>query len=273
LLKFAAILLALAPLSGGLCEASPSDAGQLLEVIVKVPEGAPPEVVREQRAPPEKLSVRIERGEDGFVKIRLVNFNDADVRFAVRADRKNPNGCGLAFDVLHPTRKRPVHLSWFDCSEERQLNAEQDFPPAAKWDGGGGICDVPQCYEITNLPFMPAGAVPDGGTVQGSPLQIAKEREGKLVLSWDPSCIDSDVDYEIYEGSLQKFGSHTPILCSTQGSTTKIIDPGKGNRYYLIVPRNEHREGSYGMRSDRSERGQGSKACLIQQTISCTAVQ
>ena len=73
----------------------------------------------------------------------------------------------------------------------------------------------------------------------------------------------TDEDYAIYEGSLDDFYSHEPKVCSTEGATTMTIEPGAGSRYYLVVPRNELREGSYGRRSNGAEvaqcMGQGVK--------------
>ena len=240
----------------------------LVEVIVEVPEGAPTEIVRERNATPDRLIVRTEKNEEGSVRIRLVNVGDADVRFEVRVDHKNPNGCGFHLDVLHPRWERPVHLRWFDCAAEEKSNAEWDFPPTSKLAGGGGNC-LPLCYEITNLPFAPAGAVPDGGGIPGTPLKIAKEHDGRLIMTWGPSCNTSDTDYEIYEGAIGEFEKHAPLVCSTEGNTMRAIDPVRGGRYYIVVPRNDRREGSYGTRSDGSERGQGAPACLVQEAAPC----
>ena len=88
-----------------------------------------------------------------------------------------------------------------------------------------------------------AGTVPDGWTVPGSPLKVVRGPEQTLVLTWGPSCNSSDLDYEIYEGPLPQFQAHKPIVCSTDGNTTKTINPDKGNRY--------------------------SAACLVQKTARC----
>ena len=34
---------------------------------------------------------------------------------------------------------------------------------------------------------------------------VAKAEGGQITLSWAPSCLPDDVDYEIYEGSLGDF--------------------------------------------------------------------
>jgi hypothetical protein len=130
------------------------------------------------------------------------------------------------------------------------------------------VCS-PQAYELAGLPFDAAGAVPDGDRTLGAPLLIERGRDTGLVLTWDPSCRKEDSDYEVYEGSLGDFGSHVPLLCSTDGNTSATVSPGAGNRYFLVVPRNGRREGSYGTRSDGSEIKASASPCLVQKTEPC----
>ena len=66
-----------------------------------------------------------------------------------------------------------------------------------------------------------------------------------LVLSWDASCLATDTDFAIYEGSLGDFTSHEPRFCDTGGLTTITFAPGTGDRYYLVTPRNADNDGSY----------------------------
>ena len=122
------------------------------------------------------------------------------------------------------------------------------------------------------------GGVPGSGGIPGTPLtieqapggEITLSSEGEITLSWGASCLTNDSDYEIYEGTLGDFASHTPRFCTTSGATAKTFLPAAaGNTYYLVVPRNDDREGSYGLRSDGLERPQGVSACLIQKTGSC----
>jgi len=66
----------------------------------------------------------------------------------------------------------------------------------------------------------------------------------------------------VYEGALGTFTSHVPRLCTTNGATTATVQPSQGNAYYLVVPRNSIKEGSYGQASDGSERPPGVSSCL-----------
>lgn len=117
---------------------------------------------------------------------------------------------------------------------------------------------------ITLPPLGAAGQIPDGNTVPGTPLTVTDAGGGDITLTWDPSCSASDSDYEVYEGTVGNYTSHESIFCSTGGLTTITFTPVAGSSYYLVVPRTNLREGSYGQDSTGAERPQGSGACLDQ---------
>ena len=122
------------------------------------------------------------------------------------------------------------------------------------------------------LDFLPdAGHVPDGGLFPGTPLDITDAGGGALRLVWSASCVTTDVDYEVYEGALGSFYSHGPIVCSTQGATAATIVPAPYDTYYLVVPANLRREGSYGLDSSGVERPAGARGCLPQAIGVCSA--
>jgi hypothetical protein len=114
-----------------------------------------------------------------------------------------------------------------------------------------------------------AGEVPDGGSLPGAQLAIAKGALGSMKLTWGPSCLASDVDYAVYEGALGDFTSHTEKTCSTSGATSTTLMPGGGDRYYLVVPLSSNREGSYGRDSGGVPRAPGASACLPQDIAPC----
>jgi Zn-dependent metalloprotease len=109
-----------------------------------------------------------------------------------------------------------------------------------------------------------AGRVPDHGPQPGPPLVLARAG-ANLSLDWTPSCLASDTDYEVYEGTLGSFTSHVPRLCSTGGASAATISMPAGNKYYLVTPRNAGREGSYGKKSSGVERPASTSPCLPQQ--------
>ncbi len=104
-----------------------------------------------------------------------------------------------------------------------------------------------------------AGSVPDGASA--APLLVAKAGGGDLALTWSAACIQSDDDYAIYEGALGSPVSHLPVACSTDGETQATVKPDPGDRYFLVVPRNAAREGSYGVDSSGAERPASASPC------------
>ncbi len=124
--------------------------------------------------------------------------------------------------------------------------------------------DVERIYEQAFA--IGSGEVPDGSA--GAPLRLARAGSD-LLLSWDPSCLGSDVDYGVYEGSLGDFTSHVAATCSTAGATSATIASSAGNRYYLVVPQSANREGSYGRDGADTPREPGVSSCLAQLAVSC----
>ena len=83
-------------------------------------------------------------------------------------------------------------------------------------------------------------------------------------MNWDDSCVPSDTDYEIYEGMLGSFSSHKAEVCSTNGGTAWMLTPAAESSYFIVVPRNVNREGSYGTNGVGIERPTAVDACLPQ---------
>lgn len=145
-----------------------------------------------------------------------------------------------------------------------------------RWNGGTSFSSYfidnawPLSAQLRDFSFVPApGTVPDGGTFPGVPLTVDASG-GQLVLSWGTSCARTESDYEIYEGTLGSYYSHTQIFCTTGGATTKTLAQPAGSTYYLVVPKNADKEGSYGRSSGGAEIPQGASACLPQQiALSC----
>jgi hypothetical protein len=129
-----------------------------------------------------------------------------------------------------------------------------------------GRCSGTTVYR--NVPPSPAGAVPDGEGVSGTPLTVQRKPLGRVQLDWSPSCSASDTDYEVYEGVLGNFAERTPRACSTGGATSLTFAAGNA-AYFLVVPRNQSREGSYGRDSTGSERIPAASACLPQALGGC----
>lgn len=107
-----------------------------------------------------------------------------------------------------------------------------------------------------------SGRVP-GEFVDEVPLLLAKSGTN-VSLAWDASCVSTDTDYEVYEGTIGDWSSHTQRLCSTAGATTALIAPSAGSSYYLVVPTDSVHEGSYGWNARFVERPIGVSSCRPQ---------
>lgn len=114
-----------------------------------------------------------------------------------------------------------------------------------------------------------AGAVPDGAEIPGGMMTVAKSGGGQLRLRWQDSCAVCDTDFEIYEGLLGDFDSHVPKLCTTGGLKQAQFLPGIDSNYYLVVPHNGPREGSYGRDGNSVERPPSLAPCLPQSFLGC----
>ena len=171
--------------------------------------------------------------------------------------RPAANDLLLAFDV--PTRLGAV-----------------DFLPGevVRWQPAGyssfsADAGWPVSSQLRDFALLPAsGTIGNGPTDR---LRVSKSGGANLLLDWGNSCAGTDTDYEVYEGTLAApFTSHVPRACTTGGSTDLTLAPSSGARYYLVVPRNAFSEGSYGPKSDGSERPPASAACLPQSVGACS---
>jgi len=153
------------------------------------------------------------------------------------------------------------------CSDGLFCNGVESCS-AGDCHAGSNPCPGQGCDETNNVcttgTQVPAGRVPNGG-----PLRLQKAGSN-VALSWGASCVGTDTDYAVYEGTIGgTFTSHASRLCSTSGLRTATFAPAVGNRYYLVVPRNSAREGSYGTRTGGAERPVGLGQCASQLIGSC----
>jgi hypothetical protein len=119
---------------------------------------------------------------------------------------------------------------------------------------------------LETLVDQPAGEVPDGSEPLREPFRLDKDGNATTIfLEWAPSCDSDDPDYAIYMGHLGDYSSHAPWRCTTLKRTTWSWLMPPGDIYFLVVPHNGWREGSYGRDSNGQARPASSGACFAQQ--------
>jgi hypothetical protein len=138
-------------------------------------------------------------------------------------------------------------------------------------DDNCAISDVDQDGDVddNDADLFVAAAEGAAGALTGNSLLVSRPSPTQLALSWNPSCSPNDVDYAVYEGTLGDFTTHTSLICSTDGATSATVTPSAGARYYLVVPLNGFREGSYGRASDGTPHPPGGNQCLPQTAGAC----
>jgi len=137
------------------------------------------------------------------------------------------------------------------------------FAPHSRW------ITIPwKGWQETMLRTSPPGAGRLSGGSPGGPLRVLEASGEMITLSWDASCLLTDTSYAVYQGLLGDFASHESLFCSLPVQTITFSPPA-ADMYYLVVPRNASREGSYGTNSDGAERPQGIDACVPQRIAEC----
>ena len=181
---------------------------------------------------------------------------------------------GVGFYTWGPTPSLRADVQgWLDTPASNfgwiLIGDESTFPTTKRFDSKDNPIPTlrPVLVVQFSVPGVPAGRIPDGDQVAGTPLTLQHAALGNITLNWAPSCLAGDTDFEIYEGTVGDFTSHVPRFCSTAGGTTLTFPPSPGSTYYLVVPRNATREGSYGTDSNNVERPQGGVFACWDQAI------
>jgi hypothetical protein len=110
----------------------------------------------------------------------------------------------------------------------------------------------------------PVLLTPIAGPAYVTGLRVARDgaNPARVALTWDQSCSALATDYAVYEGAATAFDNYESVLCSTGGSTSVVVAPATGNRFFLVVPHDGALEGSYGQDSSGNERPRGTNSCL-----------
>ncbi len=179
--------------------------------------------------------------------------------------KKTILGCmALATVLAYPTPGRAAEA--LCCTHVTYVCFTAPSPQACGLNAAG----VQSCDEC--VAPVPSGAVPAGDTLPDMPVILSKLPADWIRLNWAASCVASDSNYAVYEGLLGDFASHVPVtdsMCTTTGMLTTTIVPSAGDRYYLVVPQGDMREGSYGFDSDGTPRPPSQAPCLEQLVGAC----
>ncbi len=139
---------------------------------------------------------------------------------------------------------------------------------------GTGVCNCdlgwtgPDCSTFSPVA---GGEVPDGTSPPKKPLTVRKSTGGKIQVAWDQSCGASDIDYEVYQGTLGGgFKSHVPLTCTTGGLRFHLFVPAAGDLYFIAVPKTETSEGSYGSDGQGNPRPASAAPCMSQAVAPCS---
>lgn len=106
-----------------------------------------------------------------------------------------------------------------------------------------------------------SGTALSGTAFAGTALTVSKDPYGRLTLAWGASCVATDDDFAIYQGTIGNFQSHVPVQCSTGGASTATIPTAPGDVYFLVVPNDGYYEGRYGSTSTGTEIQAGPTRC------------
>jgi len=131
------------------------------------------------------------------------------------------------------------------------------------------ISDADRDGDVDSDDFLLLDTTVDVDSGEADALTVNKAA-GTVQLDWTASCNGADDDYGIYQGTIGGlFDDHASVTCTTSGATSHALSTPGGNVYFLVVPKNALREGSYGKGSTGVERSTGSGACETQTIGTC----
>ncbi len=95
---------------------------------------------------------------------------------------------------------------------------------------------------------------------------------GSVSLSWGDPCNVASVpgqDFAVYRGTLGTYSSYSSLACTTGQASSFLAESAPDGSFFLIVPRTNAAEGSYGRLSSGAERPPAAAACAPQEVATC----
>jgi hypothetical protein len=126
----------------------------------------------------------------------------------------------------------------------------------------------PRLIVTFTAPGGGAGRIPDRES-DGMPLRLTKLPGGMVQLDWGASCLATDTDYGVLEGTIGIPASDVPRICTTGGALTASLAPANAGSYFLVVAINGLMEGSHGLLVFGVERELGFGTCRGREIAAC----
>lgn len=230
-------------------------------------------------APSRVTTVQSPNINDGF---EWGDYNGLDIvlnnLIAIYTDNRNETGVGDSVDVygagITPGGSAVCGNNAIEAGEACDgSNLGGQSCATFSCNGGGTLSCNPGCTSVNTsaclgCPGTGAGTVPDGRFTPGTLLNVTKAAGSNITLTWGAAC-GAGSDYATYEGNLEASNSLQQRFCSSGGATTVTLAPSAANRYYLVTPLSGGNEGSYGKKSDGTERSPAATACVPQIVAVC----
>ncbi len=112
-----------------------------------------------------------------------------------------------------------------------------------------------------------ASSAPGSATL----LTVDRISPTEIELGWSSSGCAGALDHAIYEGAIGTWNDTEPATCTdTASDLTETLTVTESDRFFVVVPLNLDREGSYGLDGSGIERmASGVDACYAVQDLSC----
>jgi hypothetical protein len=177
-------------------------------------------------------------------------------------------GINTSSNVIAAARAGAQTLLSFDVPTDVGPPGVTTYTPGkiVAWSGAG--FSLFQALSGWPIASGVAGLTWSGNPGRVPPTIHVDKAGASITVSWSTSCSQGADDYEIYEGSIGVWYSHTSKVCTDTGHDLKeTFAPAAGSDYYLVVPRDAVEEGSYGTNSGGVERPVGAAQCVTPQII------
>jgi len=177
-------------------------------------------------------------------------------------------GIGTSSNVIASARVGAQTLLAFDVPTDAGPPGITTYVPGQIVGWSGATFSLYQSLSGWPISSEVAALALSGNPGRVPPTIHVDKAGASVIVSWSSSCSQGAEDYEIYEGTIGAWYSHTSKVCTDAAhDLTEVFAPAVGSDYYLVVPRNAVDEGSYGTSSAGIERPVGAAQCVTPQVV------